>query len=139
MQLHATSCNSMQLPATPCNYIFRFTLYLPHIFNPKYVITLPTKIAPVYYIVAASVQSAQYPFKEVFPISALKNDGTKELLDHAVNERADAWIYDTCSSSKDAREVEQHFIAQGTRGAPGGGDASTKSVYAYRIAPHTVE
>jgi len=59
--------------------------------------------------------------------------------DHAVNERTDAWIYDTCSSSKEAREVEQHFIAQGTREGPGGGDASTKSVYAYRIAPHTVE
>ena len=59
--------------------------------------------------------------------------------DHAVNEQTDAWIYDACSSTREAREVEQYFIGQGTRGGPGGGDANTKSVYAYRITSRTVE
>ena len=59
--------------------------------------------------------------------------------DHRVNEQTDSWIYDACSSSNEARAVEQHFIAQGTRGGPGGGDASTKSIYAYKIAAHTIE
>lgn len=35
---------------------------------------------------------------------------------HGVNEQADAWIYDTCSSSREAREVEQHFVAKGHKG-----------------------
>ena len=58
---------------------------------------------------------------------------------HAVNEQTDAWIYDTCASSGEARELELYFIGQGTRGGPGGGDAATRSVYAYKVARHTIE
>jgi len=59
--------------------------------------------------------------------------------DHAVSEHADAWIYDSCSSTREAREIEHYFITQGTRGGPGGGDADTKSVYAYKITSRTIE
>lgn len=59
--------------------------------------------------------------------------------DHAVRERSDAWIFETCPSSREAREIEQHFITQGVQGGPGGGDSTTRSVYAYKISNHTVE
>ena len=59
--------------------------------------------------------------------------------DHAVNEQTDAWIHDTCLSTREAREIEHYFITQGTRGGPGGGDPDTKSVYAYKITSRTIE
>lgn len=59
--------------------------------------------------------------------------------DHAVKEKSDAWIFHGCATSREAREIEDHFLAQGAKGGPGGGDATTKSVYAYKIAPHTIE
>jgi hypothetical protein len=58
---------------------------------------------------------------------------------HAIREQTDAWIHDTCSSSREAREIEQYFIGRGMRGGPGGGDATTRSVYAYKVARHTIE
>jgi hypothetical protein len=58
---------------------------------------------------------------------------------HAVNEQTDKWIYDWCSTSAEAREIEQYFIGQGTQGGPGGGDTTTRSVYAYKVASHTTE
>lgn len=65
----------------------------------------------------------------------------KERLfnNHSVNEKADCWIYCPCSSSIDARNVEAYFVKLGTKGGTGGGDYSTIHVYAYKIAPHTVE
>jgi hypothetical protein len=58
---------------------------------------------------------------------------------HAVRENADSWIYRTCDTSDGARTVEQALHTLGAKGGPGGGDSDTKSVYAYKIASHTVE
>lgn len=61
------------------------------------------------------------------------------FTDHAVSEQTGAWIYRTCATSDDARAVEDHFLAKGTKGGPGGGDSTTKSVYAYMITRSTIE
>ena len=67
-------------------------------------------------------------------------DARKRLFnDHNVDEARDAWIYDTCASSDEARAVEDHFVAKGMRGGPGGGDSATKAVYAYKITNSTKE
>jgi len=58
---------------------------------------------------------------------------------HGVRQ-GDAWIHRECDSSAAAREVEAYFVKTlGAAGGPGGGDYSTTHVYAYKIAPHTVE
>jgi len=55
-------------------------------------------------------------------------------------EKAGHWIYCPCDSSSNARAAERHLIDKlGTQGGQGGGDDSTKSVYAYKITPYTVE
>ena len=59
--------------------------------------------------------------------------------DHSVDKEKDAWIYCAASSSKVAREVEEHFLDKGAQGGTGGGDADTKAVYAYKISSRTRE
>lgn len=59
--------------------------------------------------------------------------------DHAVNEKGSAWIYRGCVNSAVAREAEDYFFGLGMKGGPGGGDYSSKSVYAYRITSSTRE
>ena len=56
---------------------------------------------------------------------------------HGVRENGDAWIYEQATSSKSARNLEEHFLAPGADGGAGGGDASTDHVYAYKKAAHT--
>lgn len=59
------------------------------------------------------------------------------LNDHGVNENGDSWIYRTAVSSDKAREVEEYFLDLGCDGDMGGGDSTTKAVYAYKKNPHT--
>jgi len=59
--------------------------------------------------------------------------------DHNVNEARDRWIFRTCNTDEEARRVEDALIRMGCKGGAGGGDASTRAVYLYRIAPHTRE
>jgi len=59
--------------------------------------------------------------------------------DHNVQEKSDAWIYRQCESDDAARQVEQYFLAKGCQGGTGGGGQGTRSFYAYKIQPHTVE
>lgn len=59
--------------------------------------------------------------------------------DHSVDEKNGHWIHHPCVRSADAREIEDHFIAKGMKGGPGGGDSDTKSVYAYKITNSTRE
>jgi hypothetical protein len=67
-------------------------------------------------------------------------DGAQRLFnDHHVDRNKDAWIYSPCATSSEARAVEQHFLKLGMKGGPGGGDSSTKIVYAYRITNSTRE
>ena len=57
---------------------------------------------------------------------------------HSVNEKRDAWIHsNNALLSSTVRDIEQLFLARGAKGGPGGGDSSTRYVYAYKIAPHT--
>ena len=66
----------------------------------------------------------------------------KERLftDHNVSEKGGEWIHREAESSSAAREVEEYFInTLGTDGGSGGGDYSTKSVYAYKKTSTTKE
>jgi hypothetical protein len=48
------------------------------------------------------------------------------------------WIYRECENSDTAREIEDYFVnVLGTDGAPGGGDQTTKYVYAYKKTVNT--
>jgi hypothetical protein len=59
--------------------------------------------------------------------------------DHAVSEKGGAWIHRECETSTAARDVEDYFIKLGMQGGPGGGDNSSRTVYAYRITSTTKE
>lgn len=59
---------------------------------------------------------------------------------HNVNEKSDGWIYREAFNSDSARQVETYFIdTLKTSGDTGGGDSTTKFVYAYKKATHTTE
>ncbi len=64
------------------------------------------------------------------------NPRDRLFSDHGVNEEG-AWIFDSCASSAAARHVEEYFINLGCDGGTGGGDESTKAVYAYMKQSHT--
>lgn len=67
---------------------------------------------------------------------------TRERLfnEHNVSEKSGSWIYREAEGSSAAREVEEYFINMlGTDGGSGGGDYSTKSVYAYKKTSTTNE
>jgi hypothetical protein len=61
------------------------------------------------------------------------------FVDHNVNQALDSWIYRDCGSDAMARAVEQYFLVRGCKGGPGGGDRTTRFVYAYKITMTTVE
>lgn len=69
----------------------------------------------------------------------IASDPRKRLFtEHNVDEKKDAWIYRKCDNSDIAREIEEYFVEiLGTDGGAGGGDETTKYVYAYKKAPHT--
>jgi len=57
--------------------------------------------------------------------------------DHNVSESSDAWIYRDCGSATAARTVEDYFLRKGCDGGTGGGDNTTRYVYAYKKNGHT--
>ena len=59
--------------------------------------------------------------------------------DHNVKKFRDEWIFRSAPNSKAAREVEKHFIRNGTLGGSGGGDGNSRFVYAYKTKSHTRE
>ena len=62
------------------------------------------------------------------------------FTDHNVKKVGDYWIYSEAQSTSIAREIEQYFIEQfKTDGGTGGGDNTTKWVYAYRMTSTTEE
>lgn len=66
--------------------------------------------------------------------------GQRLFSDHNVHKENGCWIYPECESSAAAREVEEYFInILRTDGGTGGGDRSTKSVYAYKKTSSTKE
>ena len=69
----------------------------------------------------------------------IATDLQKRLFnDHGVNEKTDAWIYRYAVDSETARRIESYFVETlGTDGGTGGGDESSKAVYAYKKNSHT--
>ena len=60
--------------------------------------------------------------------------------DHNVSKENAWWIYREAFSDTDARVIENFFLEQkGTQGGPGGGDSTSRFVYAYRITSNTRE
>ena len=59
--------------------------------------------------------------------------------EHNVDRENGAWIHRECESSSIAREIEEYFIGLGTDGGSGGGDYTTKFVYAYKKTASTNE
>lgn len=60
--------------------------------------------------------------------------------DHNADEKNGAWIYREAEGSSAAREIEEYFInTLGTDGGSGGGDYSTKYIYAHKKTSHTKE
>jgi len=58
--------------------------------------------------------------------------------DHNVSEKNSWWIFREATSSTVAREIESYFVnSLGTDGGTGGGDTSSKYVYAYKKPPST--
>ena len=72
-------------------------------------------------------------------VGIASNPRDRLFSDHNVNENNDAWIYRDVGSSNAARQVETYFLDLGCQGGSGGGDYSTRYVYAYKIDSHTVE
>ncbi|SRR6266478_5719572 len=71
----------------------------------------------------------------------IASDPRRRLFDdHNVNEEKDRWIFQGCETSAAARDVEEFFVdTLGTKGGAGGGDQSTRFVYAYKITLSTKE
>jgi hypothetical protein len=61
------------------------------------------------------------------------------FVDHQVSEENGHWMYRSCATDDDAREVEAYFHELGCKGAGGGGDRHTRYVHAYRITSDTRE
>ncbi len=61
------------------------------------------------------------------------------FTDHKVDEKSGIWVFATADTNAIARQVETAYHNAGCKGGPGGGDASTKAVYAYVITSTTVE
>ncbi|MBP9013924.1 MAG: hypothetical protein KBG22_09985 [Smithella sp.] len=72
--------------------------------------------------------------------AGVASDPRKRLfIDHNVDEKNGAWIFRDCGSDAVARNIEDYFLNKGCKGGPGGGDYTTRYVYAYRIGSNTVE
>lgn len=68
----------------------------------------------------------------------ITSDGKQRLFnDHSVNESADNWIFAPADTNEEARSVEKYFLGRGCDGGVGGGDYTSKTVYAYKKNLHT--
>jgi len=61
------------------------------------------------------------------------------FVEHAVKKSGDAWISRDAENETMARYAEKQFLDLGMIGDVGGGDSTTRYVYAYKIGPHTKE
>ncbi len=60
--------------------------------------------------------------------------------DHNVDEKNSSWIYHETENSSSARDIEDYFVnTLGTDGGTGGGDYSSRYVYAYKKTSYTNE
>ena len=70
----------------------------------------------------------------------ITSDPRRRLFkDHRVDEVNGVWIYGQPDSASVARDVERHYLDRGCQGGSGGGDSTSRHVYAYRITLNTEE
>lgn len=74
-----------------------------------------------------------------FYVGITKNVEQRLFHEHNVSKENSWWIYRIAQSDEIARQVEQHYLDLGMRGAPGGGDEDSRVVYCYVVTPTTVE
>lgn len=70
----------------------------------------------------------------------ITSDPEKRLFEeHGVKKNDTmSYIYEDCGNAEIAREIEDHFVNTfGTYGNPGGGDDSSRFVYAYKKMSYT--
>lgn len=67
------------------------------------------------------------------------NPRQRLFTDHNVDEKNGAWIHRDAGTDTMARKIEDYFLAKGCKGDDGGGDSSTRHVYAYKITSSTRE
>ncbi|MCD4761387.1 hypothetical protein K8R32_00320, partial [bacterium] len=68
------------------------------------------------------------------------NPKNRLFVEHDVDEDNGAWIYNMANSNDEARRAEIYLIENvGFDGGPGGGDNTTKYVYAYKKTSYTKE
>ncbi len=67
------------------------------------------------------------------------NPRDRLFKDHNVDEHRGQWIHADAGTDTKARQVEKHFLDKGCKGGGGGGDHTTRHVYAYRITSTTRE
>jgi hypothetical protein len=83
------------------------------------------------------ITSSGGPFADWY-VGTCADTEQRLFQDHKLDPDGDIWIRRRAASSRDAREIEIHFLELGAQGGPGdGGDGV--HVYAYRMAAHTVE
>lgn len=79
-------------------------------------------------------EGSQYKYWYV----GITNDVERRLfIEHNIDKNNGWWIYRTANNSNIARNVEQYFINAGCDGGSGGGDTTSKLVYAYKKTSNT--
>lgn len=70
----------------------------------------------------------------------ITGDAEQRLFtEHKVDKQNGTWAFATADTSAIARQVEQAYLKAGCKGGPGGGDATSRVVYAYVITASTAE
>ena len=69
----------------------------------------------------------------------IASDTDRLFVDHNVPRENAWWIHRMCETAEIARAVEKAFLDWGCKGGGGGGDYTTKIVYAYLITTSTRE
>ena len=63
----------------------------------------------------------------------ITSDPEKRLFtEHGVDQEYGKWIHAPADSNEVARTVEKHFLDLGCDGGAGGGDNTSKTIYAYK-------
>ncbi len=70
-------------------------------------------------------------------VGITSNINQRLFTDHNVRENGSGWIHAPGNSNDIARSVEKYFLDLGCNGGTGGGDNTSKIVYAYKISDNT--
>lgn len=104
---------------------------------------MQTILTPVEQQVASAIDEhikTRHPHYADWYVGIAANPENRLFVDHNVDKENGYWIYKSAVTSTAARNVERFFIeALGTDGGGGGGDHTTRYVYAYKKTPSTVE